>query len=346
MRFGVPGAFRGAWTLRVIIMVSSVLWGQPIFHFYRQLATMLDAGLALERALLTLQEQAGYGALRQALEDIRERVASGDRLVEALRRHSGLFQELEIAVIDAGERSGVLPDNLERLADYLEALYHARRRLMVGLAYPVILVHLAILIPPIPILMSTGVGAYLETVFRGFLVLYGLAAGIYLLLRLIRRPESGRMLLDRILLSLPFFGRLLLRLSTSRFTRILATLYGAGIPVIESLRIASESCGNQVVSEAVLRVADGLDAGDRLSEAVAREPIFPRVFIEYVQTGEETGNLGGMMDKLGAYFRQEWESSLKLVVAVLPLLVYLSVALYIGYVVISFWLGHYGRLLD
>lgn len=317
-----------------------------VLQFTQQLATLLGAGQPLDRALGILLELPDTAQARRVIERIREAVRGGAPLSTALEQQHGLFPRLYVNLVRAGEAGGNVHEALRRLADYLEGSAKLRGRVVNALIYPVILVVMivvsvgflmAVVVPQFQKLFE-GLNAelpwYSEVVLRlglftrdwWWLVLaVAVAAGLWLAARL-RQPEARRAL-DARLLRLRFVGDLVAKLDTARLARTLGTLVRNGVPLLTALNLSRPVLGNRVLAEAVDVAAEEVKTGSGLGHALGRRKLFPRLAVQMVQVGEETGELDTMLLKVADTFDQETSNALdRLMAALVPALTVLMTA--------------------
>jgi general secretion pathway protein F/type IV pilus assembly protein PilC len=280
--------------------------------YYGQLADLLHSGVPLLRSLDLLERQYTKQALGEVLREVRARVADGTGLAEAMAQHPRVFNELAVSMIRAGQEGGFLEDVLRRIADFTEHQEDLKSRVVGALAYPVFLgvagfivlnVLVIFFVPkfepifkrleergdlPTLTVFVVGLSHFLQTWIIPLIVLA--IAGIYLFRRW-TRTDKGRRKVDAVRIVVPGAGKIFLNLAISRFTRILGTMLKNGIPILHALRIAKDSTGNQVLSDAINQAAENVKSGDRLAEPLAACKYFPRDVIEIIAVGEESNNL-------------------------------------------------------
>jgi general secretion pathway protein F/type IV pilus assembly protein PilC len=281
--------------------------------FYSQLADLLHSGVPLLRSLEILERQTSTPALSEVLREVRARVADGTGLAEAMAQHPRAFDELAVSMIRAGEEGGFLEDVLKRIADFTEHQEDMKAKVIGALVYPifllvvgfVILIMLVVFIVPrfepifdklkqnneLPWMTEALLGtSHMLLSWKGLALAGGAVALIVYLFRW-ARTETGRRRLDGWRLRMPGAGKIYLNLALARFTRILGTLLRNGIPILQALRIAKDSTGNRVLTDAIDHAADNVTAGNSLAAPLAACKHFPRDVVEMVAVGEESNNL-------------------------------------------------------
>jgi len=325
-----------------------------VLQFTQQLATLLGAGQALDRALGTLLELPENPQSRRVIERIRDAVRGGLPLSAALEQQHGLFSRLYVNLVRAGEAGGGLQPALQRLADYLERAAALKAQVISALIYPVLLLVmvlavcallLGVVVPQFnDLLASTDIALpwYTQLVLGSGMLLrtYGLwlfiAAAVALLLaaRHFRQPEA-RAGLDAWLLTRPRLGELLARYETARLARTLGTLLGNGVPLLNGLGIARQVMDNRALAAALERATDDVKTGQGLGFALARTKRFPRLAVQMVQVGEESGELGAMLLKVADTFDAETQRAIQRALAALVPLITVLMALLVGVVIMA-----------
>ncbi|MFH0797626.1 MAG: type II secretion system F family protein [Candidatus Omnitrophota bacterium] len=310
--------------------------------FYRQLGVMLKAGMPILNALGTIRTTGFDAAVTLTLCD---RISSGKSLTEALLHFSPrIFSPFEVAIMRAGEASGTLPDVLEKLADYFDFLHRARAKLISGLLYPAMLLHAAIIIPAVPNLISRGLGAFLGTTLPALAILYAAIFVFGVLPKKLCSLSAFGSWLDGIIINLPVVGPLVKRVVLLRFLRAFVCLYVAGIGIIRAVQIAAQTMGNSVIERETLKMVPRLEESGNISEVFALNPYFPSMLLEMLRIGEMSGKMDETLTRVINYMEHEVETGTERLVAMLPVIVYLLIAVYVGYIVISFYFRYFSQI--
>lgn len=315
----------GAWRWLKLGWRKGWLKPKELSLFTRELATLLLAGLPLDRGLkVLLTVFPEDSALHALTERILEQVKRGAQLSAALEAEGGLFPKLYVSMVRAGEAGGALESVLERLADYLERAQALRASVMTALIYPAILVVMAIVsllvlltfvVPqfeemfasagkelPVPtqvvMALANGIRSY------GWFVLIGGLVMIRLVQTQLARPQV-RYRFHRWLLGLPLLGDLLVKLEVARLAQTLASLLEAGVPLLPALGIAKDTLSNLVLSDAVTQAAVRLKEGGEMSAALEEAGYFPIMALQMLKLGEETGRLPQMLAKMAEIYAAE-----------------------------------------
>ncbi len=310
--------------------------------FYRQAATALGAGIPLTQGLRLAASGCRDARLRRAAEGVERRVRSGGALGPALAAHPEAFPDLDAAIVAAGEENGRLDGSLLQLAEKCEREHGDRRRLLLAILYPGLLFVAALFLPHLHVWVTTSFGDYLLVVARTavpFLLLLGIAAGALVLIR-----RQAPLAFDRARLAVPVLGPNLGKLAFARFSDSLATLYAAGVEIRRSARLAVATLGNRYLEARCQRLVATLENGGGLGEGLAEAGVFPRELVHAVEVGERTGDLDRALQAMARLQREEAERAIRAILILLPVVVFLLVALYVAAVVISSF-GAYFRLV-
>ena len=327
---------------------------EQILQFTQQLATLLGAGQPLDRALGILLELPEGGAAKKVIERIRDAVRGGAPLSVALEQQHGLFPRLYVNLVRAGESGGGLDDALRRLADYLERSRELRSRVINALIYPVIMVGLVVLslaflltavVPQFEELFAslntelawyTVVVMWTSQVLRDgwWLILIALVALGFWLNKKFADP-AWRLALDARLLQARLVGPLVARLDTARLARTLGTLVGNGVPLLTALNLAGNVLSNRVLAQALEEAAAEVKSGSGLGYALGRQKVFPRLAVQMIQVGEESGEMDSLLMKVADTYDLETRNAIDRLVALLVPALTLGMAAVIAMIILS-----------
>jgi len=327
---------------------------REVGEFTQQLATLLSAGLPLDRSLQVLRELSEGERVRRTVSEIRDRVREGGNLSDALEAQHGAFSRLYVNMVRAGEIGGTLDSTLARLAEYLERSKELRDSVVSALIYPILLILLAAgslilllvyVIPQFtPIFEELGgdmpfitkvvlaVGGVLQHFWWGLLGLGVLAVGLFRRM-LADPPRKARW--DLRVLKLRWIGDLVAKLETARFTRTLGTLLDNGVPLLSALSIATRVVGNSVLRADIDEAAKQVKTGGGLARNLATTGRFPRLALQMVSVGEETGQLDAMLLKVADTYDREVRNTIDRLLSVFTPVVTLLLAVMIGTIVLS-----------
>lgn len=325
--------------------------------FNQELAALLKAGLPLLQALDMMLERVRDEHFRTVLTDIRDRVKSGENLSDAVSHFGAVFPPLYASTLKAGERSGDLERVLRRFIRYLKLVLEARKKVVSALIYPAVLVGLSVtmigvltiyvmprfavfyedLDAELPLLTRITLG--ISSFFRdNWLWLVGLAALAYFFGRQWSRTETGRIVVDRAKLRVPFIGPVLHRFSISELCRALATLLEGGFPLVPSLEIAISSVSNLFVRHRLQPSVQMVREGKALYASLEEADIFDDLGIDMVRTGESTGALDTMLESLSDFLDEEVETRMQRILSLIEPLMLVFMGIVVSLLLISVYL--------
>lgn len=325
--------------------------------FTRQLATMIDAGLAMVQSLQALAEQTSNKVMRDVIKDVCSRVEGGDSFSEALVRHPKVFNRLYVSMVGAGERGGLLSEILARLATYLENTARLRKKVKSACMYPTAVTIIAI---GITIFLLVKVVPVFGEVYKSFgsklpgptqalidlsefvraYILYILAASVGIVYSWFAyiKTKKGREFWDRTRIKLPIFGQIAHKICLARFTRTLASLIRAGVPILEVLAIVANTVGNVVMEKAVRTAAGDIERGEGISAALSKHPVFPVMIIRMITAGEQTGKMEQMLERISDFLDEEIETTLNGLTSLIEPLLIVFLGVTVGGIAICMFL--------
>jgi general secretion pathway protein F/type IV pilus assembly protein PilC len=315
--------------------------------FYSQLADLLHSGVPLLRSIELLERQSAHPALSVVLREVRAKVADGTSMADAMAQHANAFSELAVSMVRAGQEGGFLEDVLKRIAEFTEHQEDLKAKVVGALAYPIFLAVVGTIVLNIlvlffvprfeqvfkrleekgdlPVLTQAIVGLSHAMWRWGWAIVLVAMVLVYLYKRW-ARSEAGRLKVDAIRLRIPGAGHIYLSLALSRFTRILGTMLHNGIPILLSLRIAKDSMGNKVLSNAIDKSAENIKGGDKLAAPLNACHHFPRDVVEMIAVGEESNNLDKVLVDIAETLEKRTTRNLDLFVRLLEPLMLLVMA--------------------
>lgn len=311
---------------------------------YHQLSQLTSAGIGLIPALEMQRRSPPHPSFREPLERIIERLNLGASLGEALMAAGAWLTSFDTALLDAGDRSGRLPDTFQLLAEHYTSRTALLRQTLSSFMYPAFLFHFAILIGPLPDLVLTGnIFAYLLKTLAVFIPVYAITV---LLIHAMRgtHGESWRSRMEQIFNRVPLAGAARRSFALARLCSALEALISAGVTIIEAWQLAATASGSPALRRAVRDWQPRLAAGVTPGEAVDQSGEFPELFSQMYRTGEVTGSLDVTLRRLHALYLEEGTRRLKALSEWLPKIAYLFVAAMIAYRVISFWTGYFDMI--
>ncbi len=300
---------------------------EQIVVFTRQLQVMIGAGIPLVQGLDILAEQQPHAGLKQVIIEVMNKVQAGGYLWESLAGYPNIFPKLYVSLIRAGEASGSLDQILKRLSRYLEDADRLRKMLKSAMMYPIIVISIGVgvvalmLIFVIPkfedMLKSSNQELPAPTQFvidlshfmvNNVAMIIGLSVGGFYAIRRYLKTEEGRIFFDRILFRLPLFGSLTQKGGIARFSRTMNTLLGAGVNLIDAVDICKATIGNAVLEDAVGKLRAEVEGGKPLAVTINNLGVFPKMAVQMIMVGENTGALDKMLEKVADFYEQEVET--------------------------------------
>ncbi len=325
--------------------------------FCRQFSIMLATGMSVVGALKVLAPQQHQAGVKRALETVIRRVSGGDNLSSAFRRTTGVFPRMFADMISVGEKSGNLPEVLERLSIFYEREAKMRGDIKQAMAYPLVVFCFAlaatglILFVVLPIFadLFADAGAELPWITRAVLGVRDAVAHYYLIivpslflgawaLHRWLKTEAGRMAMDGLILRLPVVGGLVSRIVFSRFARTLGLLYTSGISIGESLASCQRIVGNRVVAQDIARARERMQRGEGLADPLRESKSFPPMLVEMINVGEETGDLDKVLNQISGFYEQEVEQSVATISSLLEPIIMVFLAGVVAIVLTSVFL--------
>jgi type IV pilus assembly protein PilC len=325
--------------------------------FTRQLATMIDAGLPLVQSLEVLSSQQENKVFKNIIREIREDVEGGSTFAGALKKHPVTFNELYTNLVVAGEEGGILDNILNRLASYIEKAEALKKKVKSALIYPATIVTVAVAVVMILMLFvipvfetmfqSAGQALPLPTVIvltisktiKKYIVFFIPALILFsYLFKRYYKTDSGRAVIDRLLLKLPVFGPLFRKIAVARFSRTLGTLVSSGVPILDGLIIVSRTAGNRAIETAIMNARASIREGETIAEPLGRSGHFPPMVIQMISVGESTGALDSMLSKIAEFYEDEVDVAVSNLTSMLEPLLMIFLGVVIGGVVIAMYL--------
>jgi len=333
--------------------------------FARQLATLITSGVSILRSLYVLEDQTENKFLKETIVAVRKEVEGGASLADAMERHPKVFSPLFVAMVRAGEAGGVLESALQRVADQVEKDASLKRQVRSAMVYPIMVFTVAIGV-------MLGLVAFLVPIFEGILKefgaklplptqisvdlshavthnWFGIVPGIICIFVLAvtftvgftrwKRTTTGRKQWDRIKLRIPMkIGAIVQEVAVARWSRTLASLTAAGVPLMTAIEITGKTGGNVAVEEAMDEVIASVKRGGTLAAPLAKAPIFPAMVTHMVGVGEETGALDVMLDKVAEFYEDRVAASIKALTSILEPIMIIVIGSMVGFIVISMYL--------
>jgi type IV pilus assembly protein PilC len=325
----------------------------------RQLATMVQSGMSLLRALYVIEEQTESDKLREVWIEVRKDVEAGLALSDALRKHPDVFNELYVAMVQAGETGGILDLTLVRVATQLEKDAALRRQIKAAMIYPaliggfaliVLIALVAFLVPVFEKIFKdfggdlpaiTKFTVWLSHMITGrWYLMIAIVAAVVWLFRYWKRSATGRIQWDKIKLKFPMkIGGIVQKVALARFSRTFSGLIAAGVPMLEAIDITGRTSGNKVIEMAMDEVRDSVKRGGSLTAPMAAVPeAFPVMVTQMIGVGEETGALETMLTKVADFYEEQVEAAVKALTSILEPVMIVIVGSIVGFIVIAMYL--------
>ncbi|HEY4976277.1 MAG TPA: type II secretion system F family protein [Gaiellaceae bacterium] len=332
--------------------------------FSRQFATLISAGVSVVAALVILEEQTEDDNLAVVIADARAKVERGLLLSEALGSYPKVFDNLFVAMVEAGEAAGVLDTVLDRVAIQIEKSERIKRRVKGAMIYPTLVLCFATLVltgmlmflVPIFVKMFKENGGQLPTLtqyivsasnfFKAYwFVIFPVIGGTIWGLKRFKKSPRGREMWDALVLKVPMrIGSTVLKVSMARVSRTLATLMASGVDIIKALDITAHTSGNAVVERALLDVETRVQEGIPIAQPLLESSVFPVMISQMVKIGEETGELELMLSKVADFYEDEVDASIGTLTSIIEPVMMLGVGLMVGVIVISMYLPMFSML--
>ena len=325
--------------------------------FSRQLSVLIDAELPLIQSLNILVEQTNNKYFKKVLTQVREDVEAGSSLNQAMRKFPKAFDDLYCNLVASGEQSGSLDIMLQRLAEYIEKIVKLRAQVKQAMIYPSAIVCFALLVAVflmwkvIPIFSSIfrelnaqlpfltlGIIKISDFLSNYILYLFLGVIGALFLFRYFHKTQRGKWAVDRFLLRLPMFGKIMSKVAISRVTRTLGTLLSGGVSMLESLKITAFTAGNVVIEKSVMDVRRLVSEGKSLTQSFSATGRFPFMMSQMVSVGEATGTLDQMLAKLAEFYDDEVSTSVAALLSALEPILLVFVGGIVGALILSMYL--------
>jgi type IV pilus assembly protein PilC len=311
--------------------------------FYSSLRALMQSGMSVSEAMGTLAKRTGNRTLAHAAGEMADEAVRGRPMTSVMQRYPSAFPQIALAAMEAGEQSGLIESTAEQLAHYFDRSFELEQTYRWHTFYPKMLLVALILIPSAKTLILNGFGPWLSVVLGQALPLLLAIAVLWYGWRLLAQIPPVKKALDRLKLSLPWFGSLSRRLSTARWARALSMLLRAGVPIHRSLVVASSAAGNAAMEEALTQESEGVLHGQTVAEALAESKVLPAMALDMIATAERSGSFEDTLERIADYYESETDVGGKQTAIAVGIVFYLIVAIAIGVMVISFWGGYFSN---
>jgi type IV pilus assembly protein PilC len=340
---------------------TSWSWGKlPLGQFLvfnQELLALVKSGLPILRIWDLLIERAGHAGFQRTLRDVREDIRGGASASEALAKHPVYFSELYVATVKAGEQSGNLPEVLQRYVVYLKLMVGLRQKVKKAISYPIVLIGIGLAVVGflLAYVMPTFVSVYgesakalpwatqvlLDTVTHAESSLLPAAValiGIMLGIHTYYATSAGHLAIDRLVLKLPLVGQIAVNHNTVQLTRTLGTILAGGTPLVDALQGARGAVSNRWISQEMIGAVNEIREGATLADALDRPRVLPRLAIEMLSVGEETGSLDTMLRDIAEFYEADLDTRLTLLTTWIEPALLLMMGVLVGGIVIVMYL--------
>lgn len=338
---------------------GKVIKQEELTTFTRQMATLLQAGLPLLRALEVMIRQERNPRFKGCLEQIADQVKSGNSFSDGLLQHPKIFDRLFVNMIRAGEAGGVLDVVLSRLAGFMEKAERTKKKVKSAMVYPVVVVCVAVsivvllmmvVVPkfesifadmldgaplPGPTALVVGISNFISS---NFLISVGLLVAGFFGLKFLLNTSAGANGFNWCAINLPKVGDLVRKVNIARITRTFGTLLSSGVPILQAITITKDITGNVFYANALTRIHDSVRDGESLSAPMERETVFPSMVTSMVDVGEETGQLSEMLNRIADNYDEDVDNAVAGITSIIEPIMIVFLAVVVGFIVIALFL--------
>ncbi len=332
--------------------------GQDIAVFTRQLATMMAAGVPMVQAFEIVGRGHENASMQELIMSIKADVEAGNTLASSLAKHPKYFDELFVSLVGAGEQSGALETLLNEIATYKEKTESMKAKIKKAMTYPIAVVVVAFVVSAILLIFVVPT---FEDLFKDFgadlpaftqfvihlsevmqkwwwAIFGGIGLGVYMLVKLNKTNPEFHRKVDRLMLKVPVFGQIVQKSAVARFCRTLATMFAAGVPLVEAMTSVAGATGNVVYSDATLQMRDDTAGGIQLQQSMRSTGVFPNMVVQMVAIGEESGSLDHMLGKAADFYEEEVDNMVDNMSSLLEPMIMAILGVLIGGLVIAMYL--------
>jgi len=326
--------------------------------FMRQLSTMLAAGIPLVQSFEIVGSGHENAAMQKLIMAVKADVEGGSALAESLAKHPLYFDDLVVNLVEAGEQAGALESLLDKIATYKEKTEALKKKIKKALTYPAAVLVVALVVTTILLIfvipafedLFKGFGADLPTFTRkvinlsvfvrekGFYLATAIGGSVFAFLYFKKRSKKMRHFLDRMMLKAPIIGPILEKAAIARYSRTLATMFAAGVPLVEALESVAGATGNIVYEIGVLEMRDEVSTGLRLQQAMENTDLFPNMVIQMIAVGEESGSLDDMSSKVADFYEEDVDNAVDNLSSLLEPLIMSILGVLVGGLVVAMYL--------
>jgi type IV pilus assembly protein PilC len=331
---------------------------EDIALFARQLATMLNAGIPMVQSFEIIGVGNDKPAVQKLVLSIKSDIETGNSLHQALAKHPLYFDDLFVNLVEAGEHAGALETVLEKIATYKEKTEALKKKIKKALFYPAAVLGVAIIVTVILLLF---VIPQFESLFKGFgadlpaftqfvvgmsrwlqasgwmlAIIVGIA--VFTFFYFYKRSRPLRQFIDKLSLQIPVIGPILKKSAIARYARTLATMFGAGVPLVEAMKSVAGATGNIIYQDAVLRMRDEIATGMRMQRAMENTGLFPNMVVQMIAVGEESGSLDEMASKVADFYEADVDAAVDALSSLLEPMIMVILGVLVGGMVVAMYL--------
>lgn len=337
--------------------LGSSFAGRDLVVFTRQFSTMVDSGLPIVQALDILAKQAQKKSIKKTLTQVKETVETGGSLADGFRQHPGVFDDLYVNMVTAGESGGVLDNILARLALHLEKVLKLKREIKTAMIYPSVVVAVALIVTSILLIfviptfkeLFEGFGAKLPWLTQAVIdvsnffvawwyVIAGLSASGIISFSRTLKTERGKQVIHPLALKIPVFGDIIRKVCVARFSRTLGTMITSGVPILEALHVCAKTAGNKVVENDIRNARMSIAEGQNLAAPLSSSSVFPQMVVQMIAVGESTGALDKMLHKIADFYEEEVDNAVSAMKQLIEPTMIVVLGVLIGILVVAMYL--------
>ena len=331
---------------------------EDIALFARQLATMLTAGIPMVQSFEIIGVGNDKPAVQKLVLAIKSDIETGNSLHQSLAKHPLYFDDLFVNLVEAGEHAGALETVLEKIATYKEKTEALKKKIKKALFYPAAVLAVAIIVTVILLLfvipqfesLFKGFGADLPafTQFvvnmsrwmqaKGWMLLFIVGGIVFAFGYFYKRSRPLRQFIDKLSLQIPVIGPILRKSAIARYARTLATMFGAGVPLVEAMKSVAGATGNIIYQDAVLRMRDEISTGMRMQRAMENTGLFPNMVVQMIAVGEESGSLDEMASKVADFYEADVDAAVDALSSLLEPMIMVILGVLVGGMVVAMYL--------
>jgi len=325
--------------------------------FFRQLSTMIKAGLPLVQSFELAERGSENSTLKKLLHDVRTELEHGSPLGETLRRYPEHFDRLTCSLVEAGEQGGILDTILLRISEYKEKAQALAGKIKSAMVYPVSIIVVSFIVTAILMIFVIPVFTELFSSFGADLpaptkvaiaisnlfveywyLVFGLPVAFVFAIRALYKTPRGRYQLDKLLLNLPVLGDVLRKAAVARFCRTFSTMLAAGVPILNALDTVAETSGNMVIEQVVLASKEDISHGNPLTSALEKSGVFPYMVTQMIAIGEQAGAMEDMMSKVADFYEEEVDAAVSAMTSLMEPIIMVFLGVVIGGLVIAMYM--------